>query len=188
MIGLQANQAFVTGATYGGATMTLVQELFYGATGGHIAVYFLGTNANSGTQTFSVSCGGFFGNGVIAVQSLNADANMEVVDWDQVSSASIDDPSVTLSLGGRSSFAMLAASAGHIDVNTAPLSGWTAEREEGVGGANDYIYTYNTIGTADVTAGMTTASAAMTQMIALAVAEVAASGPVHPYVSITVSG
>jgi hypothetical protein len=181
-VALQANQAFVTGATYGGTAMTLVTELFNGS-GGHTAVYFLGNNANAGTQTFSVSASGFFGNAFLGVQSINGDANLEIIDWDTVSSASQDDPSVTLSLGGRSAFAALTGAFGLDASNTTPLTSWTSRTEQTVGAAYNLIYTYDTIGTADVTAGVTTSSANAVRMIALAVGEVAASGPSIPLVS-----
>ena len=170
----QANAAYVTGATYGGTSMTLVAELFR-ASGGHTAMYWLGSNANSGTQTFSVSCGAFFGNAYLGVMSLNADANMEIVDWESISSDSVNDPSVTLSLGGRSSFCAIAGAFADGAADLSPLSGWTSRAEQSLGAATNIIYTYDTIGTADVTAGVTTLSTNFARAIAIAVAEVSAS-------------
>jgi hypothetical protein len=169
-VALQANAAKVGAATYGGTAMTLVAELF-NSSGGHTAVFFLGNNTNAGTQTFSVAAAGYFGNTVLGVQSLNADADLEIIDWDTVSNDSVDDPSVTLSLGGRSAYVALTGAFGLAGINTDPLSGWTSRTEQAVGAVYNLIYTYDTIGTADVTAGVTTSSANMVRMIALAVGE-----------------
>lgn len=188
IIQMQGAAAYVSGATYGGDTMTLVAEI-YRATGGHVAMYFLGTSIPTGTQSFSVTHS-HFGNMYSSVISLTADADTEIVDSDFTTMVSdgLDDPSTTLSLAGRSSFCALAGAFQDAAADISPLGSWTSRSELALGAATNIVYTYNTIGTADVTAGVTTLSAGFVRAIAIAVAEIPAAGPTHPFVSITVSG
>lgn len=108
--------------------------------------------------------------------TLTAAADTEIVDVDaSINSESDDNPAVTLSLSSRTSFAMIGFGGGHSVVNNiTPFANWTGRLEWDGGAATAGIYTYDTIGTTDVSAGWTQ-TAENAAMIAVAVSEVAAS-------------
>ncbi len=166
-------------ATYGGVSMNEVSgspNVLSGGEGGNVSVFFLGSSIPTGAQTVSVSVeADGLGNKRCGAISLTASANTEVVDSDAtINSDAVSNPSTTLSLGGRASFAAISFFSGINNVdNMAPLSNWTSRLEHDFGSDTAGWYTYDTIGTSDVTAGWTqgTEDAAA---IAVAISEVQA--------------
>lgn len=168
----------VDGVTYGGAAMTEMTgspNIHDGAKDGVVHSFFKGSDIATGAQTVAVDV-----NAAVAHRAgcttLTATANTEIVDVDATIHADgLANPSVTLSLAGRTSFVMLGAFSGQNTAsNITPLTGWTSRLENDFGANNAVFYTYDTIGTTDVTAGYT-AAAETAVMIAVAVSEVTAS-------------
>ena len=142
-------------------------------TGEPIAVhaYFLGASIPTGAQTVAIDAGAS-GAGGYAV-TLTANADTEVVDSDNtINSDSVANPSVTLSLAGRSAFASIGFGSGQDDpTGIAPSANWTAQIEADGGAQTTGIYIYGVVSTTDVAAGWTQA-ADDAAAVAIAVAEV----------------
>lgn len=170
----------VSGATYGGVSMTQLSSSPKLATSGGepgVVHAFLLNGIASGTQTFAFTTSASTVTHQAYCITLNADADLEVVDEDvTVDSTSQANPSVTLSLGGRSCFCAIAFMSGHAGTaSITPLTSWTSRHEVTTGSETAACYTYDTIGTSDVTAGWTqTAEDAL--MYAVALGEVVAAG------------
>ena len=148
----------ITGVTYGGTSMTEVAESpATNSTGelGSTHTFFLGTSVPAGMQTVAVDATLGTEVSVSGCVTLTADQDTSVVDTGVVISNNQVDPSVTLSLGGVSCFAMIGAWSGIGNLTMAPLTGWTDRFEHDFGNQNGLIYTYDTVGTSDVTAGYT---------------------------------
>lgn len=171
----------VVGVTYGGVSMTEVTGspiIKTTAETMQVHCFALESSVSSGAQTVAVDVDGettAFSCGCITVTtSANAP---EQIDVDAtINSASLADPSVTLSLGGRTCFCAIGFVSGqNAATGITPLSGWTSQSEEDTGGQTMGFYTYDTVSTADVTAGWTqTAEDAVA--IALAISEVVGGG------------
>jgi hypothetical protein len=178
----------VTTATYGGVSMTEVScSPVLNADAGvddamSAATFFLGSSIPTGAQTVVVSVSGSGSKRSVSM-SLTASADTEIVDCEAVNSDSTANPSVTLSLGGRTSFATLHAMTGRTaTTQTTALTNWKGDDEPGatqgppgdevdLGTVTALYYTYDIVGTTDITAGYT-ASADDVAMIAVAVAQV----------------
>lgn len=166
----------VTAVTYGGVAMTQMSVSPVNKTtgeSGNVTGWFLGSGIPTGAQSVSVTGGANTRRGWST--TLTADSNTELVDVDgTINSDSQSNPSVTLSLGGRTCFCSIALRSG-VDGgvgNVTPLTGWNSRDELSVSGTSVLaFYTYDTIGSADVTAGWTQA-ADDAQAIAIAVSEV----------------
>lgn len=150
----------ITAASYGGVAMTEVTgSPLLKATGETMGVYgyFLGSSIPTGAQTVTTtSAGGGVGRRVYCI-SLTADADTEVQDTDvTITSDSLENPSATLSLGGKTCFCCQIFGSGQADVTSiTPLTDWTARAEEDFGAKVYGCYTYDTIGSTDVTMGWT---------------------------------
>jgi hypothetical protein len=142
---------------------------------GAVYTYFLGSSIPTGAQTVDVTVSSNAEKYPCAV-SLTGSADTEVVDVDvTIDNGAATNPSVTLSLGGRTCFAMISFFSGRpAPTDITPLANWTVRREQDFGSSLGGIYTYDVIGTTDVTAGWTQTSDAGAA-IALAISEVSAS-------------
>ena len=121
--------------------------------------FFLGSSIPAGTLTIAIDT--TLGTEVICAVAvtLTADQDTSVVDTSALTSDLDDDPAVTLSLGSVSSFCMLGALSGQNNpASVTPLTNWTSRLENDFGVSNGVVYTYDTIGTTDVTAGYTAAN------------------------------
>jgi len=106
--------------------------------------------------------------------TLTAAADTEVVDTSEINSGAgtIENPSVTVSLNGRTCFVCQVWYSGHADpASITPLANWTDRNEYDYGGTCAGFYTYDTIAAIDVTAGYA-ASADDVVLLAVAVSEV----------------
>ena len=148
----------ISGVTYDGEAMTEVSgSPLLGSTAGlgSVYAYFLGSGINTGAVTVTATVANGDSKRCYSY-GLTANADTEVVDTSTLDSAAATDPSVTVSLSSRTSWAALAAITGH-DANsdTAPLTDWTSVSEQVLGSNITLTYRYNTVGTTDVTAGYT---------------------------------
>lgn len=169
----------IIGMTYGGTAMTEVSGSpvihDFPNDDGVVHAFTLLASIPTGPQTVAVDVNStdFAMAGCL---TLTASTTVEIVDVDATINADVENPSVTLSLSGRTSFAAIGFHSGQDQpTGIAPLTDWTNRLEHDFGTGNAGFYTYNTIGTADVTAGwtQTTEDAAA---IAIAFSEVAAGG------------
>ena len=173
----------ISSVTYGSETMTEVAgspNTHTSAETNTIYTFFLGTSIPTGAQTVTVTVSGASNKRAGAI-TLTASSDCEVIDSDgTIDSDSQENPLVTLSLASRTSFATIVFFSGHVDPSLiTPLTNWTDRLEHDWGSAVSGWYTYDTIGSADVTAGWNQ-SADDAVAIALAVSEVVPSGDEGP--------
>ena len=167
----------ITGVTYGGVAMTALSvspNRYTGAEDGTIYAYFLGSGIPTGAQTVSVNKTANLNATTACCFTVTAGSPIvEIVDADaSIQSASILDPRATLSLGGRSCFcAEMIFSGEPLITRITPLSGWTEQYEVDLGVQTCGAYSYDTIGTADVTMGWDNAAAEDSVAIGVALAE-----------------
>ncbi len=176
----------VTGVTYGGVTMTEVTgspNLHTTGEPGGVHAFFLGSSIPTGDQTISVSVNGTGSSKAGIAISVTAAANTEINDVDAtINSDAQADPSVTLQLNGISSFCCIGFHSGqNAPTAITPLTNWTTIAEVDFGSQTSGFYRYNTIGTADVTAGWTQTSEDAAA-IAIAIDEVGSAPAGQPTV------
>jgi hypothetical protein len=150
----------ISGVTYGGVAMGRVAVAAKAAAeAGSVYVYFLGTGIPTGAQTVTVTTSGV-NTAIGHATTLTAAADTEVVDSDNtINSDSIANPSVTLSLGGRTSYCYIRFLSGQDAVGgITPFTGWTSRAENDAGTFTIGVYDYDTIGSTDVSAGWTQAA------------------------------
>jgi hypothetical protein len=175
----------ITGVTYGGVAMAEVAlspklSNAGSAEASSVYGYFLGASIPTGAQTVAVTTGGGGITKRFAAITVTAAQNTSVVDTSGVDSASLANPSVTLSLGGITCFCAIGFHSGQGAVTgITPLTNWTSRLEHDFGAAVAGWYTYNTIASADVTAGYT-ATAEDANLLAVAIRENAAGGATQP--------
>ena len=173
----------VTGMSYGSLALTAVSgspnTLTTGELG-NITCWFGGSGIPTGVQTITAASGA--SSKVAYCITLTGAADTEVVDSDgTINSTSQANPSVTLSLSGRASFCAIGFEGGpDAPTGVTPFANWTARDETDPGLAILALYTYDTIGTADVSAGWTQV-ADDAVAIAVAVSEVIAGSPYYAY-------
>ncbi len=166
----------VASVTYGGDAMTEVSVSPVTQAGGEISVvytYFLGTSIPTGAQTVFVDVTNSTNKSSSCV-TVTAAADCEIVDVDgSINSDAAADPSATLSLGGRSCFAILGFHSGqNAPTGTTPFANWNSRFEDDFGTRTCGTYTYDIVSTTDVTMGWTQTSEDA-QCIGVAIAEVA---------------
>jgi hypothetical protein len=181
MTGYTPSGTNAVSCTYGGVDMGSPVAEAIKATGevGSVVFYFLNTGIPTGAQTVTfdpVASAVKFGGAI----SLTGAADLEVVDSDAtINTDSGTNPSVTLSLGSRTSFAAIGFFSGiGVDTGITPLTSWTSRAEHDFGASTAGVYTYDTIGTSDVTAGWTQA-ADDAIAVAVAVSEEVAGGAIY---------
>lgn len=166
----------ITGVTYGGVAMAEVAAISprYKSSGEAMgqSIFFLGSGIPTGPQTIAVDTSGATVTKAAFARTVTAAADTEIIDTAFWSSDSLANPSDTLNLGGRSAYCILAFSSGQNAVTgITPLTNWTATYETDLGNFVAGGYTYDIVGTSNVTVGWTqTAEDALG--FAIAVAEV----------------
>lgn len=171
----------ITGITYGGTAMVEMTGSPYIGTNSEAAViyaYFLGSSVPTGTQDAVLSYSAQRGRH-IGIFSLTGAADLEENAIEQLFDVeSQDDPSATFAIDSVESFVMEAFMSGASAIgNVSPNTGWTAESEGDLGSLVSGIYSYDTIGTADVTVGYTSSFAENVHLVAVAISEVVGGGP-----------
>jgi len=150
----------VASVTYGGVALTeiaLSPLLKAAAEAGGVHGFFLGLGIPTGPQTVLVTVSGAATKRA-GCYTVTADTSRtSVVDTTTISSDSLLNPSGTLSLGGIECFCCEVFMSGQNNVLTgcAPLTNWTGDLEWDPGNAGGCWYSYNIIGTSDVTMGYT---------------------------------
>lgn len=165
----------VSTVTYGGVTMTQLTgspNLLTTGELGAVSAWFL-KNPAQGNQTVSITVTGSVSKRpvCITVKDTAATVTTWVNDVDAtINSTSSANPSVTLSLNSQTSFCCIAFVSGQNAVSgISPLSSWTSQLEHDFGNQTAGYYTYDTIGSSDVSAGWTqTAEDAVAIAVALA--------------------
>ena len=169
----------IASVTYGGVSMTEVTgSPATEATEPEIVhAFFLGASVPTGAQTVSITkTGATTTDHYCECITFTAAGDMQVTDTSTASGTGAN-PSVTLSLGGVASYCALVFGSGAnaVPTDVDPLTGWTNRRETDTGTRGHGCYTYDTVGTADVTAGISAGSQTYV-LLAVAVSEAAASG------------
>lgn len=164
-----ANQ--VSAVTYGGVTVPLLAvSSKTAAEAGSARLYFLGSGLPSGNQTVAVTVSGSASKTAFCMTVTAAGAVDVVAVNASINSGSQSNPSVTLALGGRTSWCAILLKSGQDALSgISPSSGWSGGFEVDFGNDTGGIYKYDTVGSSDVTAGWTqTADDANAVAIALA--------------------
>ena len=172
--GVNTNVA-ITSVTYGGGAMTQVSgSPVNKATGepGSMSAWFLGTSIPTGAQTVSVAYTVVAAGPTLVGTSITytADDDCSIVDVDvTITSDSLENPSCTLSLGGATCACSMGFNSGqNATTGIAPLANWTSRSEDAANNKTHGVYTYDIIGSTDVTAGWTqTAEDALAIAIAI---------------------
>lgn len=150
----------VSSVTYGGVNMTRLAFNTLAGTFG-VYAYFLGTGIPTGAQTVLVTVGGA-ATKVGAAISVTASGDCSNSGLDtSITAGSLTNPSGTIALSSKTSFCAMGFMSGQAGTGgVAPLANWTS-RLTGVLAANNVggIYSYDVIGSSDVTDGWTQTSA-----------------------------
>lgn len=184
-IGTEADQENLP--TYGGVTMKEVTGSPNILVGGEVDViymYFLGSGIPTGAQTVTMTVTGA-SNKLLDCTSLTANTDTEVVTSNAaINSTSQTNPSVTLSINNRPSFSLITFGSGQNGTaGITPFANWTSRSEFTSGTQSGGTYTYDIIGTTNITSGWTQ-SADDALAITLAVSEIIP----HAQVTIPVGG
>lgn len=169
----------VTAVTYGGVAMTELPGspvISTSGEGGVCYAYGLGASVPTGAQTVAITGTGTLR---VIVQSVTAGGDCQFVVGTFEALAVSGDQTVTLSTSGRASAVTLVAwSEGGTVGGCDPLTGWTAAAggEADEGSESTYRYSFDTVGTGDVTAGVNVPASAGTAFIAVAIVEAAGGG------------
>jgi len=165
--------------TYGGVNMTevaLSPNLKAAAEAGGVHCYHLGASIPTGAQTVAATVGGA-GTKIAYLITTTADRDTEVVDTDaSINSDSVQTPTAVLSLGGVSCFCCIGAFWGGAASTVAPNTGWTSRNENAFAATVGLCYTYDTVGTSDVTIGYTNTASNDAIVFGIAIREAAAGG------------
>ena len=152
----------VTAVSYGGVAMTQMtgspNNLSSGTEQGNVTGWFLGASIPTGAQSVQVTSGA--ATKIAYCNTLTGAADTEIVDVDAtINSTSQANPSVVLSLGGRTCFASICVYSGQDAAGSVtPLTSWTSRNETDLGAQILAYYTYDTVGSTDVTSGWTQAA------------------------------
>lgn len=170
----------ITAVTYGGVTMTETSNSpLLNADLNEQAVvysYFLGSSIPTGAQTVAITSSA--GTVWAACVSVTASADTEIVTTNTINlDAVTGTQSDTIALSSRTCFVTQVAWSGG-DANTActALSGWTLRNDRDYTNQTAYHYTYDTIGSSDVTFGVVHNVTNGISIIAAAISEVVGGG------------
>lgn len=172
----------VVGATYGGVTMSHVTSSPLNKGTGEsnsISCFFLGSGITSGNQTVSVDMSNTSYTRIgVSIALTSGGGNTAVQDTTTITNDSLLDPTGTLSLGGKTCFCAQGWHSGLATVgNVAPWTGWNSRYEFDFGQQVGGVYTYDTIGSADVTnMGFDSSAADDVNVLGVAVYEITSGG------------
>ncbi len=126
---------------------------------GSVSCWFLGSNVPAGVQSISVTVNGTQLKTGFAI-SYSAAADMAVAATNEaINSDSSANPSSTIALGAATSAVAIGFFSGHnVPTSYAPFPGWTDRGEQDMGSQGSGSYTYDTVGSSNVTAGWTQAA------------------------------
>lgn len=165
----------LTVCTYGGvACAAMTGSPVNKTTGenGTVWANFLGNNTLSGDQTVSVTLSAAGEDKAVYCMTNDSDENMEENATATISSDALPNPSVNLPLGSVTSLVTEVFISGQNSVGSiTPLSGWSDQGEIDMGNQVAASYSFDTIGSTDVSCGYT-ANNADVILIAVAIAEI----------------
>jgi len=167
----------VTGVTADGNAMTEVAsspvESATGGEDGAVGAWFYG--GNLGGSAFNVVVTAGSNSKWVGVICLTAASDTQV-QADDANFGSADDPTATLALSGVESFAAVGwYSVINADTNITPNTGWSEAHKHDFGDECGGMFTYDTVGTSDVTYGITTSVSNEYAMLGVAISEAAAA-------------
>lgn len=145
----------VSGVTYGGVAMTETSSSPMTHSTGEVIVnysYFLGSGIPGGAQTVTVTVTGASTKqaGAISLTASN-DTQVQAVNT-SINTDTGDSPSATISLSGNTCFVCEVFGTGIANTaNFSPKTGWTSRLEHDFGSQCAGWYTYDTVGSSDVT-------------------------------------
>jgi hypothetical protein len=145
----------LTGATYGGETMTELASsplIHDDAEDSVVHVFFLGEGIPTGTQNFTISGSGV-GSALVYVYIVTAadDTSVNAEDTHQAVEA---DPSGTIALGGVDSYVTEGwASGENFSFNVSALTNWTFDNGDQASSMSSGAMSYDIVGSSDVTYG-----------------------------------
>ena len=150
----------VTSATYGGTSMTECTgspRQHNASEPGTIHCFTLLASVPAGAQTVSVTMSDTTTAKRGGSYTVTSSADTSILDVDAtISSDSLANPSVTMQLTALNGFCSIGFHSGqNAPTGITPLSGWTGNLENDFGTQNAGWYKYDTVSTADVTAGWT---------------------------------
>lgn len=170
----------VTGVTYGGSALTEVGSSPHITTGDEAATlyaYFLGSSVPTGAQDAVVSTNASRRRNIDVITVTAANDTEYNTSSLLVESNSLDDPSATFAIGGVTSYVVEWFMSGQSAVGgVSPNTGWTELSEGDMGSQLGCCYSYDTIGSSDVTCGYTSTSADNVYLAAIAINEAAGGG------------
>ena len=149
----------VVAVTYAGVDMGASVATLNNGVAGELATaaftYFLLNSPTAGAQTVAVNGGA----GAVAayVVTVTASNTVSLVATQNIQQTTGANPSATLALGGVTSFVLMPWLSGQDDsiTNVTPLTNWTSRSETDNGTQGGGAYTYDIIGSTDVTIGVT---------------------------------
>jgi hypothetical protein len=171
--------------TYGSATLTDVSgspNVLAAGEGGNVSVFFVGTGIPTGAQTVTITVNDATSKRCVSYTLTSAAVDTEVVDSDgTINSAAQANPSVTLTLSSRTSWAAIGIYSGvQAPADITPLASWNSRVEDDLGTDNIAGYSYDTVASTDVTCGWTQASNDAVG-VCVAISEVAAACGTNRY-------
>lgn len=163
-----------TAVTYGGVAMTAVTGSPLDQGSVKVTQWFLGSGIPTGEQDVVVTGASSTGSYRVDIVTVQATTDTELQAVVKIAEAS-QSPTGTIGLGGVECFVMQAGATGRGFVGgVEALAGWSTRSEADLGASCSFCYTYNTVGTADVTIGWTTDASDDQGGFAVAIAEASA--------------
>ncbi len=186
---LQGASQTSSAVTYGGTSMT--QDTLFttvnAETDFDMELWFLGASIPTGTQDVVVTTTAGAPNIFIYTLTAAADTAVQNTDTSIDTTAQVN-PSASLALSGETSFVALGMLSGVNDVSSAtPLSGWNSRSESDEGSYINGSYSYDTIGSTDVTCGWTQDND-NAAMLCFAITESGAAGGCGTTIALTGAG
>lgn len=142
--------------------------------------FFLGSGVPSGTQDAVITPTAQAGR-LVTVMTFDGANDLEVNDLELLLDTVAANPSATFALNSIESLVVETWGSGWSAVgNVAPLTGWTEQSEFDLGANVSGVYSYDTIGTSDVTCGYS-ASSDDVSLAAISITEVTGGGGFSSY-------
>lgn len=173
----------ISTCTYGGVSMTETAnspQLLTTGEAGQVSQFFLGASLPTGAQTVECTATGATTTKVGMSITWTAGGDTELVSTALILNANLQDPSVTLSLSGETCAVAFGAYSGHNTASVSPLTNWTERIDSSAGTESIILYTYDIVGSTDVTVGWDDAAANDVALLAMAIKQSAGGGGATP--------
>lgn len=182
--GISQNDRWPAGSvTYGGQIMTkrkVESTNLAAGEAGVVAIWDLLSGVPSGTQNVTLDYNAFEdGDAIFSCTTWNAAAALELLDSDQITSALVTNPSLTLQYGGRQGAFVGAVVNGTNSPGVITWSNATIDISQDLGSQSGWCLRQTTPGTSDPTVAATIGANNMAMVLA-AYAEVVTANPFIP--------